>query len=90
VDRGHDFLLSGRVFLQNDCCSAILGCPCGRSDSRERPANMFGCSVNFWEIEGFFKKSGVDGWVASEVEIFLKKLWVAIFSNIYGLMHKNS
>jgi hypothetical protein len=51
---------------------------------------MFGCSVNLWEIEGFLKKSGVDGWVASEVEIFLKKLWVAIFSNIYGLMHKNS
>jgi hypothetical protein len=89
VDRGHDFLLSGRVFLQNDCCSAILGCPCGRSDSRERPANMFGCSVNLWEIEGFLKSLGSTGGLHRRL-IFLKKLWVAIFSNIYGLMHKNS
>jgi hypothetical protein len=57
VDRCHDFLLSGRFFLQNDCCSAILGCPCGRPDGQERPTIMFGCLVNLWETEGFFWKS---------------------------------
>jgi hypothetical protein len=49
-------IFSKRGFLQNDCCSAILGCPCSRTDSRERPTIMFECSVNLWEIEGFFVK----------------------------------
>jgi hypothetical protein len=52
---------------------------------------MFECSVNLWEIEGFFVK--VWGlWVGCiEVrEFFFKKIWAAIFSNIYEFMRKNS
>jgi hypothetical protein len=41
------------VFFANDSCSAILGCSCGRSDGRERPAIICRCSINLCEIEAF-------------------------------------
>jgi hypothetical protein len=61
-----------KFFLQDNYCSAIQGCRRGLSNSWERPAIMFECSINLWEIEGFILKVWVYLWVASKFEIFFK------------------
>jgi hypothetical protein len=41
---------------------------------------MFGCFVNLWEVEGFFKKSlGSMGGLYRSLIYFFGKLWPAIF-----------